>query len=434
MSLVYFDGMDQYTTVADPTSSALVKFTHSLGNQTTVATDPLPFFPSQLYSYARIFGEDRVWRVPRADVNVNGVQTYVIAGAASTYSTLSSGYWTTVNNLSKLSACTSITMGFKFKCAHNQGTSNPVNIGAFSTSPNFDVLATTWAINIENGNNVYIRRLYSTTAQTTIPNVQWPTSPSTFVENITGFVGTCNFVRGVADNVQVTPPINQLASNTIEIQMTVEGKITVWINNLFVGTITLANAALAADVQYVSAGCGCIATQGQGGIQMYSFHGHSDMYVLNGLGGRNTQRLGKVKVVSRAPKVDSAVQLTRPDTAESNAAVVATKPPVFGTSLTGIKQGDTDLYASDAFNFTNEQIIATSISTTGYKTDPTGNDIAPVLSVSGTKYVGNTNVVPISNSSMKTEQHIYEVNPKTGLPFTKSELDATTFGVTVVAP
>lgn len=431
MSLVYFDGMDQYTTVADPTSTTLATFTHSLGNQTTVATDPIPFYPSMMYSYARIFGEDRVWRVPRADVSANGIQAYAIAGAASVFNALSSGYWTTVNNLSKLSVCTSITMGFKFKFASSQ-PNNPVNIGAFSTSPTFDSIPTTWGINIETGNNVYIRRLYSNAANNSFPNVAW--ANNTFVENTTGFVGTCNFVRGASNVSGVTPPINQLASNTVEIQMTVEGKITVWINNLFVGTITLAAPSSAADVQYVSAGCGCIPTTNQGGIMMYSFHGHSDMYVLNGLGNRNTTRLGKVKVVSRVPKVDSAVQLTRPDTAESNAAVVATKPPVFGTSLTGIKQGDTDLYASDAFNFTNEQIIATSVSTTGYKTDPTGNDIAPVLSVSGTKYVGNTNVVPISNSQMKTEQYIYEVNPKTGLPFTKSELDATTFGVTVVAP
>ncbi|MNC61891.1 hypothetical protein D3C75_1118620 [compost metagenome] len=128
------------------------------------------------------------------------------------------------------------------------------------------------------------------------------------------------------------------------------------------------------------------------------------------------------------------MQFTRPDTSNSNADVAGQVPPLFNPSLIGVKEGDTDLYGSTAFNFTNEAIIATSVTTTGYKTDPTGNDIAPVLSVSGTPYVGNTNVVPISASLMKSEQHIYELNPKTGLPFVKTDLDATTFGVTVVAP
>ncbi|MNI53896.1 hypothetical protein D3C73_1087540 [compost metagenome] len=223
-----------------------------------------------------------------------------------------------------------------------------------------------------------------------------------------------------------------MASNTVEVQYTAEGKITVWINNLYVGSTTFADPSITANTQYVA--CGVYTQQSYGGDTQYGFLGTTDLYVLNGLGTRNTTRLGKVKVVSRSPKTDASVQLTRPDTSNTNADVVSQLPVKIAPSLTGIKEGDTDLYGSTAFNFTNEAIIATSVTTTGYKTDPTGNDIAPVLSVGGTKYVGNTNIVPISNVNMKQEQHIYELNPKTGLPFTKTDLDATTFGVTVVAP
>ena len=141
-----------------------------------------------------------------------------------------------------------------------------------------------------------------------------------------------------------------------------------------------------------------------------------------------------MKVVSRAPQADASVQFVRPDTSNSNASVVSQSPVLVTPALIGTKVGDTDLYSSSAFNFTNEAIIATAISTVGYKTDPSGNDIAPVLNVAGTNYRGSANALPISTTLMKQDQHIYELNPKTGLPFTKSELDATTFGVTVIAP
>lgn len=444
MSLIYFDGMDQYTPVALPTTTKVVTAPVAVTNLTTVAADATPFFmDADKNTFCRVAGEDRVWRLPgRLTANAGGGfggYGYSQNRLVAPYSSLATSYGTglLLDGLQPVSSSVHLTAGFKMKVAYGSG-SFAVNGGfllaAFSADREFITPATTFGIVIESNQRIYIRQLNPTAASdvnTAVTNVAF--AAGTFIDSSDGFIGTSNFICG-ANTGNPNPAVDVLAANTVEVQYTAAGKISVWVNNMFAGTATFADPSPYTGVRYIKTGVLQQTPSFGNGITQYCFLGITDVYMLNGLGTRNTSRLGKVKVVSRSPISDAAVQFVRPDTSNSNAAVAAQTPPLINPSLTGTKAGDTDLYNSAAFNFTNEAIIGTAVTTVGYKTDPSGNDIAPVLNVTGTNYVGNANVLPISTSLMKSDIHIYEINPKTGLPFTKADLDATTFGVTVVVP
>lgn len=445
MALLYFDGYDQYAKItAPPSAAAPVTFADGLDNLTTVSTDPSIYTSTSSARFCRIFGEDRVWRTINGG-NTNpsyhsiGTFTYAQAttGTAGTYSSVAAGprYGLQLDSQAPLTTNKKLVFGFKNKlspyASYAPSANDPHLLAAFSTSPNFTDQTTCFGLTLESG-NVYISGLGPITYGYLINRSYVVAGNVPVVVGGSALLGPTNFVVGACNLSSHVPTLDQLASNTVEVEVTVEGKVTCWINNQYVGSVQFVDPARVANIRYVKTGM--IQQRYSSNYSSYGFNGITDVYLLNGLGTRNINRLGKVKVVSRLPTTDAAVQFTRPDTSNSNADVAGQVPPLFNPSLIGVKEGDTDLYGSTAFNFTNEAIIATSVTTTGYKTDPTGNDIAPVLSVSGTPYVGNTNVVPISASLMKSEQHIYELNPKTGLPFVKTDLDATTFGVTVVAP
>lgn len=438
MSLIYFDGMDQYVPVPAPSASPVCRSAVvAAANITTVPTDPVPFtLINTTCTFVRINGDDRVWRISgRPTAAPNGNFAYYQASNTAPFSALASTEnGLQLNTLQPVSACSSITVGFKMKYASTFAPAfgQGMLLAAFTSDPSFQSIVTTFGVVMEANNRLYIRQLYSAGAIQSTLSKAFPAN--TFTDSSDGYIGTCNFVYGSANTSVCIPPIDQLAANTVEVQYTAAGKISVWVNNMFAGTATFVTPVTYVGTQYINIGQHAQAPSFGNGSTANTFCGVTDLYLLNGLGTKNNTRLGKVKVVSRLPVADAGVQFVRPDTSNSNASVVSQSPVLVTPALIGSKAGDTDLYSSTAFNFTNEAIIATAITTTGYKTDPSGNDIAPVLNVTGTNYIGNTNTAPISLSLMKSKQHIYELNPKTGLPFTKSELDATTFGVTVVAP
>lgn len=445
MALLYFDGFDQYNAIPDIISPATVSYANGLANQLAVATDPAINLPDNFAMYSKVKDEDRAWRMPSAsgaNRSTLGSTLYQYDRASPVYSRADSSFGHVLNALKPLSEHKKLVLGFKIKsAAYNYPSSNQwLPLAVFSATPQFTTFSSMWAVCVGPGNSIQILGTSSNSSYgyTFTGGNVFATGTFTADSNASGVLGTCNFVAGRAGNTINTncnPPIEQLAANTVEIEVTDEGKVTVWINNQYVGSNTFANLAYVSNIQYIKTGL--IATSYSSStatLQEYAFLGITDMYLLNGLGTRNTTRLGKVRVVSRRATTDVSVQFQRPESSPTNASVAASVPPTVGTSLIGAKEGDKDIYGSTAFNFTTESIVATSVTTTGYKTDPSGNDIAPILNVSGTDYVGDTNIVPISAVRMKTEQAIYEINPKTGKVFTKAELDATTFGVTVVAP
>lgn len=438
---MYFDGYEQYGTVPVGTTQVPCSTVIGKDNITSVTTDPSIYVPSSSARYSRILGEDdRVWRsIHAGGTSDTGAYTYTQNETGGSYSSLVSGarYGVQLDALAPLTTTKKLVIGYKNKLAWSERatSTSPHLLAAFSSVANFGTTADTFGLILASG-IVYLCNISNATYGWIInQGYQYVTAQSQIVGG-NNAVGPTNFVVGYASSstAPTTPPINELAANTVEVEVTVEGKVTCWINNQYVGSVQFTDPAKVANIRYVKIGMMHQRYGGSGTATYYGFNGVTDVYLLNGLGTRNTTRLGKVKVVTRMPATDAAVQFQRPDTATSNAQVASQNPPALSPSLTGVKEGDTDLYASPAFNFTNEAIVATSVTTTGYKTDPSGNDIAPVISISGTKYVGNTNIVPISATLMKTEQHIFELNPKTNQPFTKNELDASTFGVTVVAP
>ena len=451
MTLLYFDGFDQYVDIPTPTLVAPCSTVRGLSNQAVVANDlPINTSINSLASYCKLYGEERVWRIPAPNIGNSslGSHQYQQNRQNVPYARSDSPYALTLDARQTVAQQTKLVIGYKMKHADNQYryfSSNQYNLplAVFSTSSAFSTQYSTWAVVLGYLNVISIKpMLSSTTYGWTFNELGQTWQPGTFATGQNPILGTCNFVYGACQASRTStspciPPIEQLAANTVEIELTDAGKVSVWINNQFIGSCQFSDGykGYVTSAQYIKVGLlPSYFVNGSGTTDFNVFSGITDTYMLNGLGTTNNKRLGKVKVLSRRPVTDSAVQFIRPDTANTNAEVAATVPPLFSNSLTGAKVGDTDLYASNAFKFTNEAIIAASIVTTGYKTDPSGNDIAPVIKVGGTTYPGNTNIVPISASLMKTEQSIYELNPKTNLPFTKSDLDASTFGVTVVAP
>lgn len=221
--------------------------------------------------------------------------------------------------------------------------------------------------------------------------------------------------------------------NTVEIQIAkTTGLATIWINNVFVTAITIAPAAASG----VDLGAGILLGEWSDwpsttGVRNPIFV--TDLYALDNGGSAPTSRLGKVKVVTRVPTADVQAQFTRPSGAGTNASVAAQIPPSSSNFLSGVTAGDTDLYSSSAFGFSNETIIATSFLTSGFKTDASGNDMAAVMKIGATVYEGP--VVPLAVAGVySVKQSIFTTNPATGLKFTKAELDALAFGVRVKAP
>lgn len=446
MTMLYFDGFDQYAAIPEPTASAPCSTARGVANQATVAADPAILTTINAYtSYCKLYGEDKVWRlpqVPTATTSALGSHQYTNDRLTPIYTRADSIYGLMLNAGQPVLQQKKLVIGFKIKHADNQYRTSSYNLplAVFSSTTAFTTTYGTWAV-ILSGSNIQVKPLIGgSTTGYTFNNVGQASWPTTYLPAGQDDLGPSNFVTGATGSTPTNPcnpPIEQLASNTVEIEITDLGKVSVWINNQFIGSSQFIGGGIQyiTGVQYVKVGLlPSYYVNVTGSISYTVFSGVTDMYLLNGMGTTNNKRLGKVKVLSRRPVTDSSVQFTRPDTANTNAEIAATVPPTFGKSLTGVKQGDTDLYASTAFNFTNEAILAASIVTTGYKTDPQGNDIAPVLRVGGTNFTGNTNIVPISASLMKTEQSIFELNPKTNLPFTKSDIDASTFGVTVVPP
>lgn len=219
-------------------------------------------------------------------------------------------------------------------------------------------------------------------------------------------------------------------SNMIEVSIDkTSGQVSVWVNNTFVGTTTL--VANTNDV-------GCQIEFGEWATTNASSSAASviyvtDLYAVDSAGAAPTSRLGKVKVVTRVPTADVQAQFLKPSGAATNAVVAGQIPPSSTNYLTGVADGDTDLYSSSAFNFSNESIIATAVVTSGYKTDVGGNNLEAALSIGGTVYTGAEITLPVS-STYSTTQSIFAINPATGLKFTKAELDAAAFGMRVKDP
>lgn len=425
MSLISFDGFSTYA---------------NLGSGSAVATAPLPSnfsFPSVLTPQdvgnrpilVRAPGETRCWLASHGGSSIAANGAVLFSPASSTPPT--AGLGTTgcpVFDLKQpLSTATKFVVGYKMRLA-NSGTWSflpaPLHVlGSFMTSPytgqpgdNFSLIVDQTA-----GANSQVS-LYTTSAAF---------NGGLLTRTLVGVLGNSTFIFG--NTIGGTQSLADIPVNTVEIEIT-SSAVTVWINNVYVGSVNADVASAGAGIRYFKTGFGPQLV-GQNASGNYYFHSAvSDFYALNGLGTTHNSRLGKVKVVTRLPATDASVTFTRPDTVNSNAEVAAQVPPKNSPALTGVKEGDTDLYAAPAFDFTNEAIIATSVNIAGFKTDPSGNDLAPVLSIGGTKYAGSAVSMPIGTSKIAVGQAIFTVNPKTGLAFTKSDLDSTNFGVKVAAP
>lgn len=264
-----------------------------------------------------------------------------------------------------------------------------------------------------------------------------PGTPAT-----SGYIGIGRITSATAATIQdqlgFTPTVvlgatswNWNAANTVEVSINkTTGVVTVWINNSFVGTTTLAPTVPDYGCVLIFSEFGSTNSLWQ---QADSPLFVTDLYAVDDAGAAPTSRLGKVKVVTRLPTGDIQAQFTKPSGAPTNAAVAGQVPISASNYLTGVTAGDTDLYSSGSFSFSNESIVATAVVTSGYKTDAQGNNLQAALKLGGTVYTGPEIVLPVG-STYATKMSIFTTNPATGLKFTKAELDAANFGMRVKDP
>lgn len=403
MALLFFDGFDAYGVIPTSTSAAGVTAdvplqaagytgngtNASLGASFTQIGRPRSTFDPTLADRACYHpiggtrGFNASYSTPYAQLirNVNTTGNQLIVGWKM-------GWPTVFSSSAKLSM---IRMWFG-RYAFDLVISNPTQVATTGT--------------------VYAYRLPTSVNASNVASIE-TTTGSTLVP-----VGQSNF--------------NFNIMNTVEVMFDkTTGIVSVWINNTFVANATLTpNAAAELGCGFMfSEHCDYTAVGGNS-----RFPGcYTDLYVVDNTGTAPTSRLGKVKVVTRVPTADAAVSWVKPVGAATNASVAASIPPVSGNYLSGVAVGDSDLYSSGAFNFSNESIIATAVVTSGYKTDVTGNDMAALLKIGNTTYEGPKVTLPVS-AAFTTAQTIFTLNPATGLKFTKAELDAANFGMRVKDP
>lgn len=399
MALIFFDGFDTYGTPATPAASSIAGVAGSVPLLAANWLGTSPASPTTLNIIK--FG---------SSIDPDGRNWF----GFGTATTSASGFNQTGAKYKVFDVGSSTGMVFGFK-AIISSVSASSSIGRFMAGAYcVDLYAT-----------------YATSGDITISAGQTQSaSTSTWwsIGATTTSVGTAVTV-GTTPSLIIGASVGSAAINTIEVQIDRNsGVLSVWINNAFVGTVTISatNAGLAGNTTFGA----CFASaRTTATTSTQPLHNITDFYALTTDGATPTSRLGKVKVVTRVPTADVSTAFTRPSGASSNASVVAQIPPSATNYLTGVNDGDTDMYSSTAFNFSNETIVATALVTSAFKTDPTGNDIAPVLKLTS-EHEGSVVTLP-AGTSYTTGMTIFTTNPETGLRFTKAQLDASTFGVRV---
>lgn len=408
MSLLYFDGFDTYGVVPESTAT--------IGTDGTPALTAAGWTVSTVSSYQQTIGRPSAAEVaePR---NWLTMGVYTAGSPPQTTTVIAPRYQ---RNLPTTNG--KVVVGFKVFAAG----------GFYSTSTSWHFMA-----RVINGAHLVDLYIYNGSTPLYRNNIAMVTSSGqTTVANILDRAALTVLPPPAESLVTNSSYVAQGAVNTIEVELdTVNNSATLWVNNIFAKTVE----ALPLPLLSVESGNAQPATLvlGEGVPTTSSAYRpkwfYTDIYAVDGAGDTMNSRLGKVRVHTRMPTADVQAELSRPAEASSNAQVAGQIPPSSNNFLTGVNVDDTDLYSSNPFEFSNEAILATAVSVSAYKTDPAGNDLAPVIKIGETTHELSTLELPVG-TTYGTQLAIVEKNPETGLPFTKNALDSTAFGVRVKAP
>lgn len=158
-----------------------------------------------------------------------------------------------------------------------------------------------------------------------------------------------------------------------------------------------------------------------------------DHYLLDGVGTYNSERIGKCTTLTRMPTADAGVQMTplsgttnfnqvNQATADGDSSYVYSNTP-----------GATDLYTNTtAFTTIDDAAIrAITIAPNCRMVEPDSLSVTAVVKVDDAESVGYRMKLRAANYT--SQKHIFEVSPKTNLPWSPTEALNVKFGQRILA-
>lgn len=153
-----------------------------------------------------------------------------------------------------------------------------------------------------------------------------------------------------------------------------------------------------------------------------------DHHLLDGAGTYNNDRIGKCVTLTRFPTADASVQMS-PLSGVTNYTQVNQAIPDNDTSYVySNKPGTTDLYTNvTAFETVDDAAVrAVTIVPSARMVEPDAMSVTAVVKVDDVEAVGYR--MKLKASTYTSMKHIFEVNPKTSLPWTPTDAQNVKFG------
>jgi len=198
-----------------------------------------------------------------------------------------------------------------------------------------------------------------------------------------------------------------------------------WLNNELVGTVPITGQEV--DLSYWI-GFQNVDVLGGEVSALYL----NDFYESDGTTDLNNQRIGKVKVVTRSPKLDAVTEFLRTK-GDSNASQVAdpASPDGDASYVYSNQAGAVDLYTSnEALPFPDAPVLAVAVSVSGRKEGPESRAVAPMIQVDGADEIGAR--VNLRVAVYERGTTIFNANPKTGGAWDAQSAAGARFGQTLV--
>ncbi len=158
-----------------------------------------------------------------------------------------------------------------------------------------------------------------------------------------------------------------------------------------------------------------------------------DSYLLDGVGTYNNQRIGKCTTLTRFPTADFSVQMAPLSGTTNFPQVNQAVPDGDSTYVQSATAGATDLYTNVTAipTIDDAAIRAVSIVPAARMLEPDSLSVTAVINVEGTEAVGYR--MKLRAGYFSSQAHIFEVSPKTNLPWTPTEAQNVRFGQRILA-
>jgi hypothetical protein len=236
-------------------------------------------------------------------------------------------------------------------------------------------------------------------------------------------IGTDWFIY--VDGVQTSYQCELNIWNFVELRFDLENnKVGLYMTDQLVLEKTSTNPVL----DFYEIRCQLVTGSG-GGIYVHV----DDLYLLDGSGTYNNDRIGKCNTLTRMPTADDTKGMT-PDTGTANFSRVNTLTPDGDTSFVSSNTpGATDLYTNlTAFTTVDDAAIrAVTIAPSVRMLEPDSLSVTAVIKVGTSEAVGYR--MKLKAATYTSEKHIFETSPATSLPWTPTEALNVKFGQRILA-